>query len=390
MAYAASLSQNPITAAAVQAVCEEISVGLKGGAPNLAFLFVGSHHVDRLAPILNKVTETLRPDTLLACTTEAVACVGTEVESGVSLAMWAATLPGADIVPFHVVFENTPDGVVCDGLPDPPPEISDVRAILLLGDPFSCPIHELIERLANDFPGVPLLGGMSSFWRRQSDPKLGLNNGVKPRGAVGAIIRGGPRIRTVVSQGCRPIGNSFVVTKSEKNVILDLGGLAALTRLEQTYAELSERDRLLIRDGLHVGIAIDEYKDHFSRGDFLISNVISADKETGAITIGNLVRAGQTVQFHIRDAEAAAEDLRVLLSRQNSERSAGGGALLFSCNGRGTRLFPTPNHDAALVQELCGPLPLAGFFARGELGPIGRRNFIHGFTASIALFDDDS
>jgi small ligand-binding sensory domain FIST len=202
------------------------------------------------------------------------------------------------------------------------------------------------------------------------------------------VLQGGPRVRTVVSQGCRPIGDTMVVTKAEGNLILELGGRGALPRLEQTYAGLSEPDRALLRNGLHLGIAMTEYREQFARGDFLITNVISADRETGALAIGNLVRPGQTVQFHVRDSQTAHQDLQELLTRLQADRPPGGGALLFSCNGRGSRLFSQPNHDAGLVQEICGPLPLAGFFARGELGPVGKRNFIHGFTASLALFDE--
>lgn len=389
MAYAAGISQIPETQPALEAVCAEVAHRLQGQTPRLALLFVGQHHAARLGRILTEAAKALPCEVLMCCTTEAAACAGTEVESGPVLALWAATLPGARVEPFRVVFEPTPDGVICDGLPDPPAAPHDIRGILLLGDPFSCPIHELIDRLEVEYPGVPLLGGMSSGGRTPRDPKLGLNAEVVARGAVGVILHGGPRIQTVVSQGCRPIGTTFVVTRSEENVIHDLGGKSALTRLEKTYSELSERDRQLIRDGLHVGIAVDEYKDQFGRGDFLISNVLGADKETGAIAIANHVRTGQTVQFHIRDAEAADEDLRQLLGQLKQNGADPGGALLFSCNGRGTRLFPAPHHDAGMIQELCGPLPLAGFFARGELGPIGRRNFIHGFTASIAFFEAD-
>jgi len=390
MAYAASYSQNPDTQTALEEVCAAVSQRLAGRKPRLAFLFVGQHHAQRLGRILASAAAALPCETLICCTSEAIACAGTEIESGPALSLWAATLPDARLEPFRVVFEPTPDGVICDGLPEPPASTTDIRCILLLGDPFSCPIHELIDRLANEYPGVPLLGGMSSGGRAPRDAKLGLNSDIVTRGAVGVIIHGGPQIRTVVSQGCRSIGTPFVVTRSDGNVIFDLGGKSALSRLEQTYSELKERDRQLIRDGLHVGIAVDEYKDQFGRGDFLISNVHGADKETGAIAIANLVRTGQTVQFHIRDAEAANEDLRQLLVRLKSNSPPPAAALLFSCNGRGTRLFSAPHHDAGLIQELCGPLPLAGFFARGELGPIGCRNFIHGFTASIAFFEDDN
>jgi small ligand-binding sensory domain FIST len=196
-------------------------------------------------------------------------------------------------------------------------------------------------------------------------------------------------VQSIVSQGCRPIGSTFVVTKAEQNVLFELGGKPALARLEETYAGLSERDRQLIRQGLHLGFVMDEYKSSFSRGDFLIANVLGADRDTGAMAIGHLIRTGQTVQFHVRDAQTADEDLRHLLAE---DRPAGlsppGGALLFTCNGRGTRLFSEPNHDSGLLRELCGPIPTAGFFAQGELGPVGGRNYIHGFTASIALFEN--
>jgi small ligand-binding sensory domain FIST len=230
---------------------------------------------------------------------------------------------------------------------------------------------------------------MASGGAGPGENRLLLNGQGLLSGGVGAILRGGPQVHSIVSQGCRPIGSTFIVTKVENNVILELGGKPALSRLEQTYAGLSEEDRHLIRKGLHVGIAMNEFKQTFSRGDFLISNVLGADRESGAVAIGNFVRTGQTVQFHIRDADTADEDLKQLLAA-HSTNVAGKprGALLFSCNGRGTQLFPKPDHDTGVIQQVCGPLPLAGFFAQGELGPVGDRNYIHGFTASIALFED--
>ena len=388
MAYAAGLSLNPDAAAGLVELTADLSRQLGGGTPDLALLFVGGAHAGKLPQIQGELAAALPNTILLTCTGESIAAGAKEIEEGPSLALWGAILPGAKIHPFHAIFQNTPDGIVCHGLPEPPDDQSDLRAILLLADPVSCPIQDLIDRLEDDFPGIPLLGGMASFWQNPRDPKLGLNASAVPRGAVGVLLQGGPLVRALVSQGCRPIGEAFVVTKAEGNLVHDLGGRAALTRLEQTYAGLSEKDRLLLRDGLHLGIAMTEYREQFGRGDFLISQVISADKETGALAIGNHVRTGQTVQFHVRDAETAHQDLHDLLTHLQSTRPAGGGALLFSCNGRGTRMFSREHHDAALVQSICGPLPLAGFFARGVLGPVGRRIFIHGFTASLALFDE--
>jgi small ligand-binding sensory domain FIST len=388
MAYAASLSLQTDIPAAVDELTSELTRQLQSQVPDLALLFVGGALAGRLPSIQAAVAAALPQTVLLTCTAESIASGGREIEEEPGLALWGATLPGTRLQPFHALFQNTPDGLVCDGLPEPPEDQSELRAILLLADPVSCPIQELLARLEQDYPGLPVLGGMASAWDNPRDSKLGLNASAVPRGAVGVVLRGGPQVRTVVSQGCRPIGDPLVVTKSEGNLVMELGGRPALSRLEQTYAGLAEADRLLLRNGLHLGIAMTEYREQFARGDFLIANVISADRETGALAIGNLVRPGQTVQFHVRDAETAHQDLLELLTRLQADRSPGGGALLFTCNGRGSRLFSQPHHDAGLVQQICGPLPLAGFFARGELGPVGRRNFIHGFTASLALFDE--
>jgi small ligand-binding sensory domain FIST len=207
-------------------------------------------------------------------------------------------------------------------------------------------------------------------------------------GAVAVLVHGPIRMRTVVSQGCRPIGSPFVVTKADRNVILELGGRPALAQLQELFGSLAPDEQRLAQHGLHVGQVIDEYRATFGRGDFLVRNVQGADPDTGAIAIGDWVRVGQTVQFHVRDAATADEDLNLLLAAAKDESTAQcKGALLFTCNGRGTRLFNQPHHDAGTVARYWNDLPLAGFFAQGEIGPIGGKNFVHGFTASIALFE---
>jgi small ligand-binding sensory domain FIST len=260
--------------------------------------------------------------------------------------------------------------------------------VFVLADPFTSVPQTVIDHFESEFPRVAIQGGMSSGGQRPGQNRLFYNSHETPQGAVGLIVAGGPRIRSVVSQGCRPLGTHFVVTRAEENVIHELGGVAPLQRLQNLFETLSDRDAELVRMGLHIGLVMNEYQDHFERGDFLIANVIGADRENGSIAIAAPVRVGQTVCFHVRDAETADEDLTGLLEADrtaNPKRAQA--ALLFSCNGRGTRLFPQPNHDASAIQSLAGPIPLAGFFAQGELGPIGGRNHVHGFTASIALFE---
>jgi small ligand-binding sensory domain FIST len=389
MPYAASCSRTEDSRRAVAEVCHDVKTRLGGTPPDLSFLFASRDHVaafDEIATAAQKLTDSVH---ILGCTGESIAADGRELEKGPALSLWSAVVPGAKLEAFHVEFEQTPDGPICSGLPEPVPGENSVRAVFLLADPFSCAIDTLISRLADDLPGVPLIGGMASGGAGPGENSLLFDGRSLKEGGAGVIVRGGPKVHSIVSQGCRPIGSTFLVTKVQDNVILELGGKTALSRLEQTYASLSEEDRHLIRQGLHIGIAMNEYQPTFSRGDFLISNVLGADRESGAIAIGNFVRTGQTVQFHIRDAGTADEDLRQLLTtHRQTHTGLPRGALLFSCNGRGTRLFPKPDHDAGVIQELCGPIPLAGFFAQGELGPVGGRNYIHGFTASVALFED--
>jgi small ligand-binding sensory domain FIST len=258
---------------------------------------------------------------------------------------------------------------------------------LLLGEPFSFPADWLLERLNEDQPQIPVIGGMASGAHGPGGNRLLINENVLDQGAVAALVHGPVRIETVVSQGCRPVGRTFVVTKAEQNVIFELSGQPALAQLQAVFDDLSPDEQRLVQKGLHVGRVINEYQDAFKRGDFLVRNCIGADRNTGAMAIGDYVRPGQTVQFHVRDARTADEDLRELLrAAQEKRKSAATGALLFTCNGRGTRMFDVANHDAGVLSELLGELPLAGFFAQGEIGPIGGKNFLHGFTASAALF----
>ncbi|MFN0050909.1 MAG: FIST N-terminal domain-containing protein [Planctomycetales bacterium] len=391
MPIAAACSQTIESDQALDAVCRETAEQLGGAAPDLTLLFVSRSHDEQFARIVAEAARLTRSRHTLACTAESIVAGDREIEQAPALSLWSAVLPGAELDSFHVQFERTPDGPVCSGFPEPAADPSQVNAVFLLADPFSCAMDAFRDRMADEFPGVPLLGGMSSGGTGPGEYKLGWNGRQLQSGAIGVTVRGGPRIESIVSQGCRPIGSTFLVTKAEANVVLELGGRPALARLEETYAALPEEDRRLIRQGLHLGMVIDEYKPAFARGDFLIANVLGADRESGAIALGNLVRVGQTVQFHVRDAATADEDLRHLVSDQMASRqSPPGGALLFTCNGRGTRMFPKPHHDAGVLSELCGPIPVAGFFAQGELGPIGGRNYMHGFTACIALFDGES
>jgi small ligand-binding sensory domain FIST len=262
--------------------------------------------------------------------------------------------------------------------------------MILLAEPFSFPADALLERLGQDMPALPVLGGMASGGQMPRSNLVLFGPKAYDDGAVAVILDGAVRMRSVVSQGCQPIGRPFLVTKCERNLILELGRKPALEQFQEVYKELPTSEQSLVQRGLHVGIAMNEYQEDFSRGDFLVRNVVGADPSTGAIGIGDYAKVGQTVRFHLRDSKSADEDLRHLLDAYQQTKTGGvAGALLFTCNGRGTRMFEEPDHDAKVLQEVLGKVPVAGFFAQGEIGPVSNRNHLHGFTASIAIVETD-
>jgi small ligand-binding sensory domain FIST len=391
MPFAAGSSVQADLPGAVTEACRPIIHRLAGKPADLTVVFVTHGHHGQWAQLPELLRAALSTRCMIGCSAEAVIADGREIESGPALVVWSAVLPGAELLPFHIGFERTPDGILCTGIPEwHETDPRDVRAVLALGEPYSSAPVSLLERLEDELPRVPVIGGMASGALGPGDNCLFLQGETVASGVVAVAVRGGPAIRTLVSQGCRPIGSPFVVTRAEQNVIAELGGRPALERLQEVYELLSEHDKELLSNGVHLGLAINEYQDRFSHGDFLIANVLGARRDTGAIAIGNLVRTGQTVQFHVRDAMSADDDLRYMLEEHRQRRRPPpAAALLFSCNGRGRRLFHEPDHDAAAVQSALGPLPLAGFFANGEFGPVGGRSYIHGFTASLALFDEE-
>ena len=359
-----------------------------GDRADLAVVFVSGAYGAAVRPALEGLAELVPARVVIGTTAEGVLADAAEYEGGPAVALWLARLPGAMVAPLALEYAQTPDGGMFVGWP---PELEavwpDNATLILLADPFSFPVDALLQRLAEDRPGVPIIGGMASGGIAPGSNTLVCNAGTYDSGAVGVVIGGAVRVRPVVSQGCRPIGAPLVITRAEANVIHELGGRPALERLREIYARLDGTDRELVRSSLHVGRVASEYQDAFRAGDFLVRNVVGADPESGVIAIGDLVRTGQTVQFHVRDAASAHDDLERLLAAARAADGLPAGALVFTCNGRGTRLFAEPHHDARCVQEILGPLPAAGFFAQGEIGPIGRLNCLHGFTASIALFE---
>ncbi len=368
MRFAAALSEHPDTASAAGEVAGQVLEAL-GGPADLALLFVTSHHGGALADVGQVVRRTLAPSTLVGCAAVSVLANGREVEEAPAISLWAGEV--GTVAPVRII----------PGVALAEPEFAP-SALVVLADPFSFPADDFFDGVAGRWPGLAVVGGMASAARRPGGTRLLLDDEVHDAGAVGVFLGPGVEVETVVSQGCRPIGRPYAVTRAEVNVVHELAGRPPIERLvDIAQNDLTESEvAILNHGGLHVGRVIDEHRTDFGRGDFLVRNLIGVDQQEGWIAIGDTVEVGTTLQYHLRDAESADDDLRAMLSGRSAEA-----ALVFTCNGRGSQLFGEPDHDAKVLAEYLGAPPAAGFFAAGEFGPVGGKNFLHGFTASVAL-----
>jgi small ligand-binding sensory domain FIST len=356
---------------------------LGGGTVDLAVVFASSAHLDHADEALAVVDELLDPDHVIGCCAQGVVGAGREIEEGAGTSVWAAALPAAEIESFHLSVRPQDGEVAIEGMPDP----AGSDLMLLLSDPYSFPADALLESLAVEYPGLPVVGGIASGARSLEDSVLFLGRDSLDQGAVGAVLRG-VDVLPGVSQGAAPIGPEMVATAVDGNAIVELASKPALEKLNEVIAEIDPRERALAAGGLLLGIVIDENKPAYERGDFLIRGLLGADRERGALVVGERVRVGQTVRLHVRDAQSADEDLRDSLGRQKEALGgrAPAGALLFTCNGRGRQMFTVADHDAGALAASLGSAPVSGFFCAGEIGPVGGRNFLHGFTATMAVF----
>jgi small ligand-binding sensory domain FIST len=378
---AAGLSTAEATVRAAEEAARQAAAGLGTEPVDLAFLFLSTEHQEEVDAAAAAVEEELGPAHLLGCVAQGVLARDREVEEGPAIAVWAASLPGTHIECFHAAAVPANGGVAVTGFPRP----HDPALVTLLVDPFTFPAGPLLARLNEEHPGLALVGGLAAA----ADPGesvLIADGEIHHEGAVGAVIAGA-RVRTLVSQGCAPIGRDAVVTRAEGNVVFELAGKPALERLREEIEALPEHEQVLAARGLLAGLVIDENLPEYGRGDFLMRGLLGADEDSGALAVGESVRVGQTLRFHVRDAASADKDLREALDELRGEMVAG--ALLFTCNGRGTHMFPEPHHDARTVTEGLGSDALAGFFCGGEIGPVGGHTFLHGFTATMAVFLED-
>lgn len=395
MQWSSAVSDSPSFTEAVTQASEQILANLDGQHPDLAVVFISSHHAPSYFVAPEVLAEALGAKVLIGCSAAGVIGGGQEVERRPGIAISAAVLPGVDLTAFHLNQDELPRP---DAGPDEWHSLLGVRpedcpAIMLLPDPFTLRSDHLLAGLDFAFSDAVKIGGLASGGGQPGANALFINDKSVRSGAVGVAFTGDLAVETIVAQGCRPIGEPLVVTKSEINVISKLGDQTPLEVLRDLFDAAETREKRLIRRSLQIGIVMDRLPQEKSDGEFLIRNVLGADEEDGTLAIGELVQEGQVVQFFVRDAQAADEDLRMMLEEYIDNLDEGdipASALLFSCLGRGQYLYGSPDHDTTMFTDMVADIPIAGFFSNGEIGPVGDQTFLHGYSASFALFSQPS
>jgi small ligand-binding sensory domain FIST len=367
---------------AMAAACDA-SEGLDGETCDLAIVFASGAHLAAPEATLEGVHETLAPAGLVGCGAGGVLGRGREVEDGTAVSVLALAMDGGNAQPFRAVARPVDEGLVIEGLPP----LAGADGAVLVPDPYSFPTDAILADLHERAPGVPVMGGVSSARTLDGSGALFYGDEVVEDGAVGLRLEG---VETLpcVSQGAAPIGPELEITAAEGHVIVELEGAPALERLREVIVGLDEDERAMIGGGLLVGLAVDYEGPDRLQHDFLVRSLLGADPEAGTVALGARVCPGQAIRLHARDAASADEDLREALElrREALGGRAPAGALVFTCNGRGAQMFGQPDHDAAAVEAMLAGAPAAGFFAAGEIGPVGGENFLHGFTATMAIF----
>jgi small ligand-binding sensory domain FIST len=384
MRWASAQSDLPDAALAAEDVARALREQLGEGPVDLVLAFYSAPLAARADAIASALRTRLAPLCMGGVSARGVVTREHEIEQGVALSVIAARLPGVTVAPLVMMQEVWSEPVADDAAFDMiAPGMRGAELILFAGDPFSLDVERILGLFHKHVPGSRIVGGLASAGVRPQSNTLFLNDWTTHEGGFALALHGALRADVIVSQGCAPVGPPLDVTHVEGHVIVTLDGLPALERIEQVLRELPEAERERLREGLYVGRPA--RGDATGRGDYLIRNLLGADRERGAIAVADTIGLREKIRLHVRDARAATEDLEMLLSPQAFDTAASG-ALLFACNGRGRMLFGEPDRDIVTLQEsLNSPVPVAGMFCAGEVGPVGEKNFLHGHTASIAI-----
>lgn len=384
MRWASSLSRRAITAAAFREAAEALAPELQGAAPDLLLAFLSPEHVGGSLQLAALAEELFPGALLVGCSAGGVIGGAREAEAGPALSLTAAALPGAALSGFRV----PPGALTEEGglgwLDEVRGPGGDPPSVLLLADPFTADVAGVLEALDLAHPGAAKFGGLASGGRRPGGNRLLLRDDVYDAGLVGVALRG-VEVETLIAQGCRPVGRPMVVTRCRDALLQELDGRPPLQVLTELHEALDRRDRALMQHSLFLGLEV--RAEAGAEGEVLVRNLLGFDEATGAVAVGADLERGMVAQFVLRDAHAAEEELRRLLAgRRRAAAGRPAGALLFSCVGRGAGLFGHPDHDTSLFEEQLGPAPLGGFFCNGEIGPVGGRTYLHGYTSAFALF----
>ena len=375
--------------AALQKWTEDLRRQLDAPHVSLGLVFMAPRFFPYAKQVLEIFRVHARIPLLAGCSSQGLIVGGQEVEQNAGLTLGLYALPGAHVQGYRftqaqVEEANGPGYWHLETGIEP----NRTNGWLTFIDPFHLDSETWLRTWNEAYAPVPVLGGLASGDSRQQSTQVYLDGEVFEEGGVSLSFGGEVKLAGVTSQGCTPIGQTWTLTKVEQNVIHQIGNRPAYEVLAETFNQLSPEEQKKASGHLFIGLVVNEYLEDFHRGDFLIRNLLGADPRTGSIAVGALPRAGQTVQFQQMSASAATEDMTELLTRAKNELGDATvyGGCLCCCNGRGQHLFGRPNHDAQMVQQRFGPLGLLGFFCNGEIGPVGQKSFLHGYTASLALF----
>lgn len=384
MKWVSAISAQTSFDSAFEEVCGEVSRRLDGASPHLLLGFVSPHHLGGARDLSGRLRRIFPGALFLGCSGGGVIGGGREVEHAPAFSLTAAVLPDVELTPFRFSPEDLPATPEAwhAAIPVAPEQ---EPAFLLFPDPFSLDAAQVLRRMDQAWPRCTKLGGLASGGRAPGENLLFSPQGAHMAGLVGVALTGDVVVETIVAQGCRPIGPVLKITRCQNHLLYELDGKPAIPTLEQLYAELNPADKELFRRAPHVGVLLDDRAPR--AGDFLVRNLLGLDRQVGALGVGTMLEVGQRVQFHVRDAATATEDLNELLLRYKREHRGSSpiGGLLFSCLGRGQYFFGVPDHDTEVLRRHLGAVPLGGFFCNGEIGPVHGRSFMHGYTSAFGL-----
>ncbi len=360
---------------------------------SLGLVFMTPHYFADARRILETLRVHAEIPLLIGCSGAGLIYGSREIEDERGIAVSLLSLPGAELTAVHFTQEQI-DEANGPGYWELETGLSaeKINGWLAFVDPFRTDSEAWLRGWNEAYAPKPIVGGVASGDFSERTIQLYLDGQVFDEGGVAVAVGGAVELRSVISQGCTPIGDTWTITRTEGNIIHMIANRPAYEVLHQTFMELPGKEQHAARGNLFIGLVVNEYLEDFARGDFLVRNILGGDPNSGSLAVGAMPRLGQTMQFQRRDAAAATEDMTHLLERLANHlkgRTIYGGCLC-TCNGRGQRLFGHPNHDAGLAQEKLGPMELTGFFCNGEIGPVGAKNFLHGYTASLAVFASKS